>query len=139
MNRRRILETFQQAHRPETVEWVLLAEAARAVRAALRGSDLDLMSRNLGETEESLLSFWAHRVAQMGVPVHGYRIQSTRLEPIPEAVIQAGRINSEATRLETEGQQTVNDFGALQVKRHELEAALARVGGGDTAERSAAP
>ena len=139
MNRRRIFETFQQAHRPETVEWVLLAEAARAVRAALRGSDLDLMSRGLGETEESLLSFWAHRVAQMGVPIHGYRIQSDKLEIIPEAVIQAGRINSEATRLETEGQQTVNDFGALQVKRHELEAALARAGEDGTAKSSAAP
>lgn len=130
MSRRRIFEAFRQTRRSgaEPGEWVSLAEAARVVRAALRDSDLDRMSRGLGESEESLLAFWAHHVAQMGVPVYGTRIMSSAREAIPEHMMLAGRIDSDATRLELGSQHSVNDFGALQVKRHDLAAAMARVG-----------
>ena len=131
--RRRIFEAFRRARqpKPEASEWMSLAEAARAVGAAERGSDLDRMSRGLSEGEESLLAFWARRVVQIGVPVYGRRIMSTMIEIIPETVVLAGRIRDEATRLDLGHGDPMQDFGALQVKRQEVEAALARVGNGE--------
>ena len=106
-----------------------LADAARAVRAAQQGSDLDRMSRGLSQSEDSLLMFWARRVAQIGVPVYGRRIMSEKLEAIPENTVLTGRIIDGATRLAVGPGEPIQDFGALQVKRSEFEAALQRDAG----------
>lgn len=129
MTGRHIFDAFRHA-RPQgkPSEWMPLAEAANIVRAAQQGSDLDRMSRGLSQSENSLLMFWARRVAQIGVPVYGRRIMSERLEAIPEDTILAGRIIDEATRLEVGRGEPIQDFGALQVKRGEFEAVLAREG-----------
>lgn len=128
MNGRRIFDAFRQARgpKPDEREWMTLADAASVVRAAQQGSDLDRMSRGLSEREGDLLMFWARRVAQIGVPVYGRRIMAEKPEVIPEATVLDGRIIDGATRLETGHGGPIGDFGALQVKRRDLEAALRR-------------
>lgn len=128
MNGRRIFDAFRQARgpKPEAREWMTLADAAGAVHAAQQGSDLDRMSRGLSQNETSLLMFWARRVAQIGVPVYGRRIMSAQLELIPEATMLSGKIIDGATRLEIGHGEPIRDFGALQVKRSDLEATLRR-------------
>lgn len=128
MNGRRIFDAFRQARgpKPDAGEWMTLAAAAGVVHAAEQGSDLDRMSRGLSQSEDNLLMFWARRVAQIGVPVYGRRIMATKLEIVPESTVLAGKLIDGATRLEVRRGTPIEDIGALQVKRRDLDAALKR-------------
>ena len=128
MNGRRIFDAFRQARGPKSDagEWMTLAAAAGVVHAAEQGSDLDRMSRGLSQSEDNLLMFWARRVAQIGVPVYGRRIMATKLEIVPESTVLAGKLIDGATRLEVRRGAPIEDIGALQVKRRDLDAALKR-------------
>ena len=123
MERGRILDVFRRsrAPRPSTGEWMTLADAAMTLRGKQRGSDLDRVSRGLSQGEDSLLAFWALRVAQIGTPIYGRRIAATKLEAIPLETIVSGQIIDQATRLVVRRGEPINDFGALQVKRREFE------------------
>ena len=112
---------------PQASDWMPLAVAAEQVRAAQRGSDLDRISQGLSENEDSLQAFWARQVVQLGVPVYGSRIASTKREVVPEADLMAGRLTDGTMRLETSRGEPVKDFCDLQVKRVDLEACLARL------------
>ncbi|MDX7951540.1 hypothetical protein P7D22_10210 [Lichenihabitans sp. Uapishka_5] len=123
---RRFRDVFQhaaQADRAPALDddtMMPLAEAARLYQDTQRGSDLHRFSAGLAETDDVLLTFWACRLAEAGVAIHGTRVMAARSELVPLEAMRAGRLLHHAARLTRGHDQAFQDFCDLKVKRQDL-------------------
>lgn len=106
-------------------DWMPLGEAARALQAAERNTDLACVADGLSDSDEALLLFWATRLVRAGLPVYGRRIMASHADLIPRDELLSGRLRDAATRLGSGRGEPSRDVCALAVRRTDLDACLA--------------
>lgn len=112
--------------RLEESDFVSLRDAAIQALEAIDGSALSIAARRESMAPNGALCFMAARLYLDGVPLHGKRVPSTRLGPLPDSVLFDADFADDATTIRDNYTHKVV-YCDVAIKRCDLDSAILKL------------